>query len=138
MMEIVTFIMRNAVKDKDGKVIGERIIHPWKSVRNLRGYEWLKEPEWAVLGEVREIPLATYIATREKEPVFLAGFEAPYTHQNIVIFQDDNNGRTYEIAERLAKTKKLKLGDKVRLEVLGCCSIMDIKKLSKSEIPNEW
>lgn len=133
MAEIITFVIREAKKGKDGKIVGSEIIQPWKNVKDLRGYEWIRDAPSITRVELREMISATYVAIQDNIPVFLPGYEAPYAHYSVSVFQDDRDGKIYDVAKRLVDSKKVKVGDSVSLHLLGCCNIMNVVKKKRDK-----
>lgn len=125
MLEIRTFVLRTET--------GETI-EPWKGVKDLHGWEWLREAPDAVLAKDREVLQATYVDIRKDIPVYIPSQHEPIAHYDIAVFQDDSDGRIYDIAKRLADRKKVKKYDKVTLYMLGCCTIINIKKSKNKNV----
>jgi hypothetical protein len=114
-LELGTFILR----EKNGT-----IIQPWKEVKDIHGYEWLTDPESAVLGQTRIIESATYTDIEKDTPVRLPD---KTVYVDFAIFYDDADAKKYKVAERLLP-RSLKFRDAARLSILGCCNIMTIVK----------
>ena len=124
MTEIRSFVIR----EKDGK-----LFTPWEDVDDLHGDEWIREGGSIIetQGEPRIIQSASYARVDENVPVYLAHDSLkPYRVRNMAVFYDNVDGtREYQVSERLAKLRKVKVGDTVKLEIRGCCSISNIFKL---------
>jgi hypothetical protein len=134
MAEIRTFVVR----EEDGE-----IIEPWKDIKDLRGFEWIRDAPSVVSVETRDILEATYVNTRivpiiimgKKTKEIINGKEVD--EYEVAVFQSDKDGKVYDISKRCADKRRVKKYDKVILHLLGCCNIMNIKKVEKVDNKNE-
>jgi hypothetical protein len=125
--EIKTVVIRQ----QDGEVIT-----PWADIKDLRGFEWIRDAPDVVVPETREILEATYVDV-QKVPIIIMGEKTkvsinggpPQDEYEVAVFQSDIDGKVYDVSKRCADKRKVKLYDKVTLHLLGCCNIMNIKKV---------
>jgi hypothetical protein len=125
--EIRTFVLR----EEDGE-----IIIPWEDIKDLRGFEWIRDAMAAVVPETRDILIATYVDIQtvpimingEKTKVSINGAK-PTDEYQVAVFQSDKDGKVYDVAKRLVDKRRVKKDDKVILHLLGCCNIMNVKKI---------
>lgn len=110
------------MREQDGT-----IIQPWSDVKDLQGWEWIRNPLEVVSPENRRVVEATYVAVVTVPKMILGEQKGVY---NAAFFQTDQNGDLYDIAKRLADKRKVRLFDKVKLHILGCCNIEDVEKIN--------
>ena len=131
---IDSFTVRLPVKSEDGqnKVVGERIIKAWPAKQGKGGrlefvplWKWCKDEETLTLriGQATDV---IYDSITDDKAVMLDDTEIPYKKANFVDLQAES--RHYEIAADLVP-KGIKVGDRVNLTLMGCCSIILIEKV---------
>ncbi len=112
------------IKQGNGK-----IIEPWKG-KNAEVMEWVRNSS-VLLGDTRE-ELGTFWKT-EKGPIYYQDSMQADKTMNKAFFTSELDGREYDVAARLLD-KSIKMGDKVKLTIMGCCSIIDVDKVKEEEI----
>ena len=99
-------------------------IEPWKGqAANIM--EWMRNSS-AMLGEVRE-EIASYWKIEKDTPVYFEDSLVADTKMDHAWFTSEKDGRQYNLAERLVP-RAVQPGDRVRLTILGCCSISNVEK----------
>jgi len=109
------------------------VIEPWKGVKDLHGYEWIKDGDLSVVVEVRDTIQAYYSHVDVHRPIYVSGERQPIDYIDFAVFQSIDDGKTYDISRRLADKSKVKKGDYVMLKILGCCSIMSVNKREETK-----
>ena len=112
------------IREQDGT-----IIQPWSDVKDLKGWEWIRSAPEEVLSpdKDRRVVEATYVAVVEV-PIMILGEQKGVF--DTAFFQTEQNGDLYDVAKRLADRRKVRLFDRVKLHILGCCNIQDIEKIN--------
>jgi hypothetical protein len=100
-----------------------KVFEPWQR-KATEHWEWLRNDS-ALLMQARE-EIATYGYIEKNAPIKINDYILPDIHANLAIFYSDKDGRPYDLAERLVPSN-IKPGNRVRLTVLGCCSVIDVK-----------
>ena len=109
------FVMRNA----DGKKI-----EPWKK-QGAYAWEWLRNDS-ALLGLTREEE-ATFSHIEKDSRIYINDNLLQNRTADLAIFYSNVDGNKFDLVSRLVP-KTVKEGDKVKLIIMGCCSIVDVKK----------
>lgn len=132
--EIKTYVLR----EEDGTVIT-----PWHDIKDLRGFEWIRDALDAVAPKTKDIIEATYVDV-QTVPIVIMGEVTKVTINGkemdtyeVAVFQSDLDGKAFDVAKRCADKRKVKKGDKVSLHMLGCCNIMDLKKVRSKKKEDE-
>ena len=108
-------------------------IEPWKGKRaNIM--EWMRNAS-AMLGDIRE-EAATFWRIDKDAPVYYEDSMRPNWKMDMAFFSAERDGREYNVAARLID-RGIKPGDRVKLTIMGCCSIIDVEKEKREEEEDE-
>ena len=107
-------------------VHGKKIIEPWKG-QDASILEWMRSSS-AMLGDTRE-EIATFVGIEKDSPIYFEDSLVADMKLDIARFSSDKDGRPYDLAARLVP-RSIKPGDRLRLSILGCCSIINVEKAS--------
>jgi hypothetical protein len=99
-------------------------IEPWKG-QAANVMEWMRNSS-AMIGETRE-EIANYWKIEKDTPVYFEDSLISNTKMDHAWFTSEKDGRQYNLAERLVP-RAIQPGDRVRLTILGCCSISNVEK----------
>lgn len=105
-------------------VQGKKEIEPWKG-KDANVMEWMRNSS-AMLGDLRE-ELATFWKIEKDSPVYYEDSMKADYKMDMAYFTSEKDGRSFDVAARLLD-KRIKVGDRVKLEILGCCSIIDVSR----------
>ena len=105
-----------------------KTIQPWKNKRATI-MEWFRNAS-AMLGEEREEMATLYKV--EKQPVYFEDAMQSDQVMDMAFFTSEVDGREYNVAKRLLD-KDIKKGDRVWLDILGCCSIVNVRRITKED-----
>lgn len=128
MAEIRTFVIR----EQDGSTIT-----PWKDIKDLRGFEWIRgEPALAVAPGKEKPIIEAQCIDYQTVPIVIMGEQTkvsingaePKDEYEVAVFQSMADGKVFDVSKRLADKRKVKMYDIVNLHMLGCCTIMSISK----------
>ena len=111
-------------------------IEPWKG-KKANVMEWMRNSS-AMLGEIRE-EIATFWRIDKNVPVYYEEAMRPDSTMNMAFFTAERDGKEYNVAARLLD-KRIKVGDRVKLTIMGCCSIIQVTKdidVEKEKIEEE-
>lgn len=100
---------------------GKEEIEPWKG-KDANVLEWMRNSS-AILGDLRE-ELATFWKIEKDAPVYFEDSMKADIKMDMAYFTAEKDGRSYDVASRLLD-KRLKVGDRVKLTIMGCCSLID-------------
>lgn len=104
---------------------GKKEIEPWKG-EAASILEWMRNSS-AMLGHVREETGMFWKVEKDSPIYFEDSMVGGDMKMDIAFFSSDKDGQHYNIAERLVP-RSIKPGDRVKLSIMGCCSIIDIRK----------
>ena len=105
-------------------VHGKEVIEPWKG-KDAEVMEWMRNAS-AMLGDLRE-EMAVFWKT-EKGDIYYEDSLVPNKTMLKAFFTSDVDGRPYDVAARLVEDTGIKPGDRVKLTIMGCCSIISVNK----------
>jgi hypothetical protein len=100
-----------------------KTIQPWKD-KHAEIMEWLRNAS-AMLGDTRE-ELATFYKIEKDSPVYYEDALQADRKMKLAYFTSEKDGRQYDVAARLLP-KDINLGDRVKLTIMGCCSIINVQ-----------
>lgn len=100
-------------------------LEPWRG-KSADIMEWMRNSS-AMLGEMREED-ATFWKVEKDAPVYFEDGMVPDRKMDQAYFSSEKDGRVYNLAERLVP-RQLKPGDRIKLTILGCCSIINVNKV---------
>lgn len=98
-------------------------MEPWKD-KKAEAMEWIRNSS-VLLGDLRE-EIATFWKI-EKGPIYYEDSIQGDKVMELAYFTSEIGGRPYDVAARLLD-KNIKIGDRVTLEIMGCCSISNVTK----------
>jgi hypothetical protein len=104
-------------------------IEPWLG-KSAEIMEWMRNSS-ALLGQLRE-EIATFWKVQKDDMVYFEDSLQADKKMEMAYFTSEKDGQEYNVAKRLLN-KDIKIGDRVRLEILGCCSIIDVEKVKEEE-----
>lgn len=113
------------IRQEDGT-----IIEPWKG-KYAEILEWMRNIS-ALLGSTRE-EIATLGRIEKDAPIYLEEAMVSGRNMDLARFYSEADGREYDVAARLVD-KSIKVGDRVKLIILGCCSIANVEKEQEEEV----
>jgi hypothetical protein len=102
-------------------------LKPWPGKR-VKPYQWLRDPEDALTGKTRTInavlariehDVPVYSPT-DSNKILLTYSEAVFTEEGI------EHDKEYTVDKKLVSD--VEIGDHVSLQVVGCCTILNIEK----------
>ncbi len=104
---------------------------PWGG-KKVPFHDWSRNI--SALGAKRfRYELATYTSTEYRDHFFIDDNVIKTENLLTAFFSSEKDGDLYNVAERRLP-RSLKLGDRVVLQLLGCCSITNVKRVNKNTI----
>lgn len=107
---------------------GKEEIEPWKG-KDADVMEWMRNSS-AMLGDRREEYASFW--KKEEDDIYYEDSQVPNRKMMKAYFASEVNGRPYDVAARLLD-KNIKIGDRVKLTIMGCCSVIDVEKVKEEE-----
>jgi hypothetical protein len=101
------------------------MIKPWPKVRALKDYEWKRDRDEDIqdTNKHRYIPAVFWKIEKDKPWYTPTDSVNPAGFYDEAIFQEEDGIKEFYLARRLVR--EFKIGDHVRLNVCGCCSVID-------------
>jgi len=104
------------------------VIEPWKG-KGAEITEWFRNDS-AIFSRRTRTEEATFLGFEENSRVYINDNLVHDKTMDLAKFSSDVDGNKFDVAKRLAllDVPNLKFGDRVILEILGCCSLVGVKK----------